>query len=153
MPALSNSRPNSVKTLSHPRIAAAALFFVAAAAIHALATAAAPAAAKPAAAPASSAASAAIKGDPALNALLEKRRLRKLEAAKPVRLVNINGASRKDLMTLPGVDAAVADKIIAGRPYLTKAELVTKNVIPTGPYLSLKNNVVALQKQPLKTKP
>lgn len=60
--------------------------------------------------------------------------------------VDINSAPRKELMTLPGVDAALADKIIAKRPYLTKTQLVTKGVMETGPYLSLKDRVVAMQK-------
>jgi competence protein ComEA len=59
--------------------------------------------------------------------------------------VDINSASRKELMTLPGIGAAEADKIIGHRPYLSKTELVTKNVLPVGPYLSLKNLVVAMQ--------
>jgi competence protein ComEA len=60
--------------------------------------------------------------------------------------VDINSASRKELMTLPGIGAAEADKIFANRPYLTKTELVTKNVLPVGPFMSVKNQVVAMQK-------
>lgn len=67
-------------------------------------------------------------------------------AAAPVHLVDINSASRKELMTLPGISAADADRIIAGRPYLTKTELVTKQVLPTGPYLTLRKQIVAMQK-------
>jgi competence protein ComEA len=62
--------------------------------------------------------------------------------------VDINSASRKELMTLPGIGAVEADKIIANRPYLTKTQLVTKGVLPTGPYLSLRYQVVAMQKLP-----
>jgi predicted DNA-binding helix-hairpin-helix protein len=60
--------------------------------------------------------------------------------------VDINSAGRKELMTLPGIGAAEADKIIANRPYLTKTELVTKSVLPVGPFMSVKNQVVAMQK-------
>ena len=65
-------------------------------------------------------------------------------APVPVHLVDINSAGRKELMTLPGIGQAEADKIIAGRPYHTKTELVSKNVLATGPYLSLKTRVVAM---------
>jgi DNA uptake protein ComE-like DNA-binding protein len=43
--------------------------------------------------------------------------------------VDLNTASKEDLMKLPGVDDATADKIIAGRPYTSKSELVKKNVL------------------------
>lgn len=58
--------------------------------------------------------------------------------------VDINSAGRTELMTLPGIGAVEADRIIARRPYLTKTELVTRNVLPFGPYVSLKNLVVAM---------
>ena len=43
--------------------------------------------------------------------------------------VDLNTASKEDLMKLQGVDDATADKIIAGRPYSSKSELVKKNVL------------------------
>ena len=42
---------------------------------------------------------------------------------------DLNTASKEDLMKLPGVDDATADKIIASRPYTSKSELVKKNVL------------------------
>ena len=64
--------------------------------------------------------------------------------AAPLKLVDINSASLKQLKTLPGIGDAEAKKIIAHRPYLTKTELVSKGVLPTGPFLSLKRQVVAM---------
>lgn len=67
--------------------------------------------------------------------------------------VDINSAGRKELMTLPGVGAAEADKIIAHRPYLTKTELVTKQALPEGPFMSLRHLVVAMPKSTAKARP
>jgi competence protein ComEA len=72
--------------------------------------------------------------------------------AAPVTLVDINSASRAQLKTLPGIGDAEASRIIAGRPYLSKADLATKNVIPTGVYLSLKRQIIAIQTQEPKAK-
>lgn len=48
--------------------------------------------------------------------------------------MNINKASREDLETLPGVDEAVANRIIAGRPYGTSAELVKRRIVSKTQY-------------------
>jgi DNA uptake protein ComE-like DNA-binding protein len=60
--------------------------------------------------------------------------------------VDLNSASRQELMTLPGIGAHEADRIVASRPYLTKTELVTKDVLPVGPFMSLRHLVVAMPK-------
>lgn len=62
-----------------------------------------------------------------------------------VKLVNINGATREELKKLPLIGDAEADKMIDGRPYATKAHLVTKNVITRGIYEKIKKLIVALQ--------
>jgi DNA uptake protein ComE-like DNA-binding protein len=72
----------------------------------------------------------------------------KHKATARVKPVNINGASREELKKLPGIDDAAADKIIAGRPYPTKAHLVTRNIIAIGVYETIKHRIVA--KQPYK---
>jgi DNA uptake protein ComE-like DNA-binding protein len=78
---------------------------------------------------------------------------RKKSRRAPVKRIDINSASRKELKTLPGIGDAEADRIIAGRPYLSKAELANRSVLPVGPYLSIKNQIIALQKNPPKAKP
>ena len=60
--------------------------------------------------------------------------------------VDINSASKEELKKLPGIGDATADKIIAGRPYLSKAHLQTRNIISSGTYQSLQHLVVARQK-------
>ena len=60
--------------------------------------------------------------------------------------VDINGASKAQLKKIPGVNDALADKIIAGRPYLSKAHLVTRNVISGVHYAQIKDLIIARQK-------
>jgi DNA uptake protein ComE-like DNA-binding protein len=67
-------------------------------------------------------------------------------AAAPVVLVDINSASREELKKLPGIGDAQADKIIAGRPYLSKAHLQTRNIVSPLVYQGLREQVVARQK-------
>ena len=70
-----------------------------------------------------------------------------------VKQVDINSASKKELKTLPGIGDAEADKIIAGRPYLTKAHLTTRDILPRGVYENLKTLVIARQPPDVKAKP
>jgi len=46
-------------------------------------------------------------------------------------LIDLNLANRVQLMTLPGIGGDEADKIIEGRPYYMKTELIKKNIITT----------------------
>jgi competence protein ComEA len=61
-------------------------------------------------------------------------------------LVDINSASRKTLKTLPGIGDVEAGRIIAGRPYLSKADLVTGKVLEPSVYAGLRSAIVARQK-------
>ncbi|CAG1014701.1 hypothetical protein BURC_00765 [Burkholderiaceae bacterium] len=73
---------------------------------------------------------------------------KKKPPARPKRLIDINSASRAQLKNLPGIGDIEADRIIAGRPYKTKADLAETKVIPTGTYLSIRHAIIA--KQPKK---
>jgi competence protein ComEA len=60
--------------------------------------------------------------------------------------VDINSASKEELKKLPGIGDAEADKIIAGRPYLSKAHLVTHKIISEALYQQVRELIVAKQK-------
>lgn len=60
-------------------------------------------------------------------------------------IIDLNSASKAELMRLPGVDETMAGKIIAGRPYHSKYELVTRGIMPRGTLQTIKKNVSAHQ--------
>jgi competence protein ComEA len=67
--------------------------------------------------------------------------------------LDINTATADQLKALQGIDDAHAQKIIAGRPYRTKLDLVHRKIITQSMYEKIKEQIIAKQPKPSATTP
>jgi competence protein ComEA len=76
----------------------------------------------------------------------DEKGMAEAEKAMAGEKLDINTASKKELIALPGIGEVRAEAIIKGRPYRGKNELAEKNIIPQEVYDKVKDMIIAKQK-------
>jgi DNA uptake protein ComE-like DNA-binding protein len=67
--------------------------------------------------------------------------LRGTRSVRRLLAIDLNKCSREELLAVPGIDDAMAERIIDNRPYRHRLDLVARMVIPSGTYQSIRDRV------------
>jgi|SRR5580658_7592032 competence protein ComEA len=66
-------------------------------------------------------------------------------ATAPAGKIDINTATADQLKAFPGIGEAYSKRIIDGRPYANKNQLVSKGILPSATYNKIKDQIIATQ--------
>jgi competence protein ComEA len=69
----------------------------------------------------------------------------KAAAAAAASKIDINTATIDQLKAFPGIGDAYSKRIVDGRPYANKAQLLSKGVLPAATYNKIKDQIIATQ--------
>lgn len=83
---------------------------------------------------------------PAVTHKMTKSEKKKTAAAKGA-MIDINSANKEELAALPGMNPDFAQKIVDGRPYRQKTDLVRKKILPQNTYNAVRDQVIAKQQK------
>ncbi len=74
-----------------------------------------------------------------------------VKSTKKASLMDINTATADELKTLPGMTDELSQKIIAGRPFKGKDQLLKQNIVDKAEYAKIRSLIVAKQPKVNKT--
>jgi competence protein ComEA len=73
-------------------------------------------------------------------------------ATSPSERLDINSATKDQLEALPGIGNTYSQKIIDGRPYHSKRDLLTRKIVPQKTYDGIQDKIIAHRATAAKTK-
>src|ERR1700730_6869767 len=82
---------------------------------------------------------------PAISHAQGKPTATKPTAADATSKIDINTATIDQLKAIPGIGDAYSKRIVDGRPYANKSQLLSKGILPAATYNKIKDQIIATQ--------